>query len=159
MEEHNQVLIDLLNQLAQVQANLSAVVSTRFEKQTEEIVINKLDKKKEYIANQAARYGQDPNSADKSIRDYYSVLENTRKEFVDEKNLWLAQSEESQKNEIQNALDIIALRRAVAFNQAPVQQLLDKKQQLLDSRKDSVESAKTISEISNDFSSKVKIII
>ena len=99
MEENNndKQLIDLLNQLIQIQVQIAAIISTRFERQTTDNVKNKISQKQSNIYNEAQKYGVDSNLANESIIEFSNALEQIRKEYSTEKNLWLAQSEEFQK--------------------------------------------------------------
>lgn len=113
MEENNndKQLIELLNQLTQIQAQITAIISTRFERQTTDNVQNKVEQKQNSISHEAQRYGQDPSLAEGAISEYSDALEQIREEYSAEKNLWLAQSEEFQNKEVGYTLEIARLKK------------------------------------------------
>lgn len=115
MEENNinsdKQLIELLNQLTQIQAQITAIISTRFDRQTTDNVQSKVSQKQENVRNDAQRYGQDPKLAEGAISDYSQALEEVRREYSTEKNLWLAQSEVFQNNEVKYTLEIAKLKQ------------------------------------------------
>ena len=94
----NQALIDLLRQLAEVQKQITTIISTRFERQTEENVKSNVNVKNDFINEQAKRYGQDPSIAQPALHEFSDSLENVRREYSNEKNLWLQQGSEFEQD-------------------------------------------------------------
>lgn len=107
------MLVSLLSQLAQIQSQLAAIISTRFDRQTSQNVQNKVENKREYVASQAERYGQSPQEAESAISAYQEGLEEVRDEYSTEKNLWLAQSGEFEKEEFDRTIEIRKLQKEV----------------------------------------------
>ena len=113
MEENNndKQLIELLHQLMQIQAQITAIISTRFERQTTDNVQNKVAQKQNSISHEAQRYGQDPSLAEGAISEYSDALEQIREKYSAEKNLWLAQSLDFQNKEVGYTLEIARLNK------------------------------------------------
>lgn len=99
-------LIDLLNELMQVQTQIAAIISTRFERQTTDNVQSKVIQKENSVIAEAQRYGRNPDLAKDAIEQYQNALEQIRSEYSAEKNLWLAQASESQEKENKLVLEI-----------------------------------------------------
>ena len=103
-------LVELLSQLSQIQMQLAAIMSTRFERQTEENVQNRVEEKQESVDREANRYGQDPKTANAIIAEYENALQQIRQEYSMEKNLWLAQAEKFKNQEMKQTLEIARLK-------------------------------------------------
>ena len=110
---NDEMLVSLLSQLAQIQAQLAAIISTRFDRQTSQNVQNKVENKRSYVVSQAERYGQPQEKAEPAISSYQEGLEDVRSEYSTEKNLWLAQSGEFEKEEFDRTIEIRKLQKEV----------------------------------------------
>lgn len=110
---NDEMLVSLLSQLAQIQAQLAAIISTRFDRQTSQNVQNKVENKRSYVVSQAERYGQPQEKAEPAISSYQEGLEDVRSEYSTEKNLWLAQSGEFEQEEFDRTIEIRKLQKEV----------------------------------------------
>lgn len=111
MEENNIQLVELLRELTQIQAQLTAIISTKFERQTMDMLQSRVSQRQNNVLIEAKRYGQDSMQTVALISDYSNALEDVRQEYSTEKNLWLAQAEEFQNNEVRTTLQIAKLQQ------------------------------------------------
>lgn len=117
MEENpitdDKILIQLLKKLSDVQAQLSAAMSTSFERHTIDEIRKVIDKSKRNVEKDSKRYGQDPNEASSSIEDLSESLEEARNEYSNEKNFWLIENCELQKDEFKKVIETRELQTRI----------------------------------------------
>ncbi len=106
-------LIQLLKKLSDIQAQLSAAISTNFERHTIDEIRGVIDISKRNVAKDSKRYGQDPSEASSSIEDLSESLEETRNEYSNEKNFWLIENCELQKDEFKKVIETRELQTRI----------------------------------------------
>lgn len=99
-------VIELLNELKQVQEQLSILKYVTFDSKTKENLEAKVSKKKDYIDKQAKRYGQNPELASDSLKQYEESLEQIRIEYENELKLLLVALGEAEKKEVSDTVKV-----------------------------------------------------
>lgn len=158
---NDEMLVALLNQLAQIQAQLAAIISTRFDRQTSLNVQNKVENKRNYVVSQAEKYGQPQENAEPAINSYEEGLEDVRSEYLTEKNLWLAQSGEFEQEEFDKTIEIRKLQKEAQETNTNGQQqqyerkINEYKQRMRESRQASKQSKDNVKDCQNRCNIKI----
>lgn len=131
-DEKRDKVIDLLNDLKQVQEQLSVLKYITFDSKTKENLALKITKKKEYVDEQAKKYGQSSELASDSLKQYEESLEKIRIEYENELKILLVALGEAEKKEVS---DTIKVQKETGIQEYTVEELRARLESLKETRK------------------------